>query len=221
MTAAPIVIAAVVDHCERPVLERAAARLQDALAAAGATRSVVRVTFVEALAATTSGEAPDFVVASLLPELWHDEPVVDVDKRWRASLAALPGGGAPVLVCTIFRHVDPGLPPVRREAMRERIRRLALAAVEISHDTGANVIDFDRTLSHVGGRTLQSDCRLHGDAAIEVAAGTVVRSILAIGQDDVIAPEIATLAEASVGQPWDFAEASVSQPRDVARAARA
>lgn len=207
MSAARIVIAAVVDACERPVLERAARHLQSVLVAAGRPSTEVRVSFLDSLAAAAGEEAPAFVVASLLPELWHDEPVPAVEARWRAALGALPSTWPPLLVCTIFRHVDPALPPDRREALRERIRRLALCAIEISHDTGANVIDFDRTLAHLGGRPLRSDCRLQGDAAIEVAARTAVRSFLALGQDDLIDPDIATRAEALVGSPWDHSRA--------------
>lgn len=208
MSAGPIVIAAVVDDREHPVLERAAHHLQSALVAAGRSSSDVRVAFFDTLEAAARGGTPGFIVASLLPELWHDEPVPAVESRWRAALGALPSTWPPVLVCTIFRHVDPALPPDRREALRERIRRLALVAIEISHDTGANVIDLDRTLAHVGGRALASDCRLQGAAAVEVASRTVVRSLLALGQDDLIDADIATRAEAHVGLPWDLSRAA-------------
>jgi len=195
------------DPCERPVLARAARHLGAALEAAGRPPAEVRVTFLDSLAAAARGDAPDFAVVSLLPELWGDEPVAAVDARWRAALQALPAAWPPVLVCTIFRHVDPTLPPDRREALRERIRRLALCAIEISHDTGANVIDLDRTLAHVGGRPLASDCRFQSEAAIEVAARTVVRAILALGQDAAIDPDIAARAETLVGAPWDLSPA--------------
>lgn len=207
MSARPIAIAAVVDPCERPVLERAARRLGAALEAAGRPPAEVRVTFFDSLAAAAAGDAPDFVVASLLPDLWRDEPVSAVEARWRAALQAVPSAWPPVLVCTIFRHVDPGMPPDRREALRERIRRLALCAIEISHDTGANVIDLDRTLAHVGGRPLASDCRFQSDAAIEVGARTVVRAILALGQDAAIDPDVAARTETLMGAPWDLAPA--------------
>lgn len=198
-----IVVAAAVDACEEPVLRRAAALLGDALEACGGSGIEVQVSFARSLSAIARQAAPSYVVASLLPELAGDEPVTAVEARWRAALAALPATFPPVLVCTIFRHVDASLDPLRREALRERIRRLALAAIEISHDTGANVIDFDRTLAHVGGRALGSDCRFARDAAIEVGACAVARAILAMARDDVIAPEVATCAEAHLGEPWD------------------
>lgn len=197
-----IVIAAVVDACEQPVLLRAAAVLQEVLDAGGGHGVAVRVSFAESLSAIAREPAPAFVVASLLPELDGGEAVSAVEARWRAALAALPATFPPVLVCTIFRHVDPTLDPERREAMRERILRLSLAAMEISHDTGANVVDFDRTLAHVGGRVLGSDCRFASEAAIEVGARALVRGILALARDDAIAPELATRAEAELGEPW-------------------
>jgi len=201
--AGAIVIAASVDACERPVLLRAASLLQDALDACGDPGSTVSVSFVASLSALAHEPPPAFVVASLLPELAGAEPVAAVEARWRAALAALPATFPPVLICTIFRHVDPTLEHAAREALRERIRRLSLAAMEISHDTGANVIDFDRTLAHVGGRPLGSDCRFASEAAIEVGARALVRGILALARDESIAPDVATCAEARIGQPWD------------------
>ena len=198
-----IVIAAAVDACEQPVLRRAAVILQDALDACGAEDATVSVTFAESLSAVVREPAPAFVVASLLPELAGSEPVAAVDIRWRTALAALPATFPPVLICTIFRHVDPSLDHARREALREHIRRLSLMAMEISHDTGANVIDFDRTLAHVGGRTLESGCRFESDAAIEVGARALVRGMLAVARDETIPPEAATCAEARIGEPWN------------------
>lgn len=204
MNPAPILIAAVVDACERPVLARAARDLATALEAAGRVPSPVTVEFHDSLAAAAAGPVPTFAIASLLPELDGDDPLPAVDTRWRAALAALPAGWPPVLLCTIFRHVDPALGSARCEVLRERLRRLALMAVEISHDTGANVIDFDRTLAHVGARALGSDFRFASDAAIVTGARTAVRCMLALGQDDVIAPEVVERAEASFGAAWDL-----------------
>lgn len=198
-----IVIVAAVDACEQPVLERAAAILQEALAACGAEGATVSLTFVDSLSAVAREPVPAFVVASLLPELAGSEPVAAVDARWRAAVAALPATFPPVLICTIFRHVDPSLDHVRREALRERILRLSLAAMEISHDTGANVIDFDRTLAHVGGRVLASDCRFASETAIEVGARALVRGMLALARDESIPPGVATYAETRIGEPWD------------------
>lgn len=199
----PLVIAAAVDACERPVLARAGGLLEAALRDCGSEAVEVTVRFAGSVPALAAEPAPDFVVASLLPELASDEPVAEVEARWRAALAALPAAFPPALVCTVFRHVDPGLDPARREAVRERIRRLALAALEISHDTGVNVVDFDRTLAHVGARSLGSDGRFRSVAAIEVGARTLVRAMLAMARDERIAPDIATCAEARIGQPWD------------------
>ncbi|MCC7040886.1 MAG: hypothetical protein IT516_11320 [Burkholderiales bacterium] len=198
-----LVIAAAVDACERPVVERAAVLLADVLRACGDAEVEVTARFVGDIAALVREPAPDCAVASLLPELAGDEPVAAVDERWREALAAWPATMAPVLVCTIFRHVDPTLPGPQREAVRERIRRLTLAAIGISHDTGAHVVDFDRTLAHVGARTLASDHRFGSAVAIDVAARTLVRSLLAVAGEASIAADVASRAEARIGQPWD------------------
>lgn len=199
-----LVVAAAVDACEEPVVRRAAALLETALRACGDDGVAVVPQFVADVAAVAAlAPAPDYAVASLLPELASATPVAAVEQRWREVLAAWPASHPPLLVCTIFRHVDPALAVVEREALRERIRRLALVAIEISHDTGAHVIDFDRTLAHVGARALASDCRFGSDAAIEVAARTLVRSLLALARDESIAVEVASCAEARIGQPWD------------------
>ena len=42
---------------------------------------------------------------------------------------------------------------------------------------------------------------------IEVAARTVVRAILALGQDAAIDPDVAARAETLVGAPWDLSPA--------------
>lgn len=199
-----LVVAAAVDACEEPVVRRAAALLQTALRACGDDGVAVVPQFVADVAAVAAlVPAPDYAVASLLPELASATPVAAVEQRWREALAAWPASFPSLLMCTIFRHVDPALAMVEREALRERIRRLALVAIEISHDTGAHVVDFDRTLAHVGARALASDCRFGSGAAIEVGARTLVRSMLALARDESITAEMATCVEARLGQPWD------------------
>ena len=97
-----------------------------------------------------------------------------------------------MLLCTVFRHVAPPIGDAgdALPAKRERIRRLNLMAIDLSHDTGAGVVDVDRAFSHVGARSLATDHRLTGRAAAEVAAHTIVAGILAAGLDDVVPPDV-------------------------------
>ncbi len=88
--------------------------------------------------------------------------------------------------------------------MRERIRRLNLFALELSHDTGVGIIDIDRALTHIGARQLGADYRLAGRIAAEVAAHTIVGSILLAGLDDAAAPEVLHGAAQFQGALWQI-----------------
>ena len=94
-----------------------------------------------------------------------------------------------ILLCTIFRHVADPAPDVAANE-RERIRRLNLLAIELSHDTGAAVVDFDRVFAHLGARPLATDHTLTGRVAAEVAAHALVANILDAGLDEIVPAEI-------------------------------
>lgn len=241
MSNAPtLLIDAVVAESERPALLAAAEQLQESLLAASGDAWKVAVEFSSSLAAVADvagRDAPAIVVASLLPDLARDhEPLAATEARWRNGLAALAANGsAAVFLCTIFRRPDAaaseiespsaaGLArlsaanetPALRAAVLERIRRLNLLAIALSHATGAGVIDIDRLFAHLGARALGTNHRLTGSLAAEVAAYAIVSSILGFGLDDLIVPEVQEQARRFQGAPWDvgrFAAQRVAQRR--------
>jgi hypothetical protein len=186
--AAPLLIEAVVHDVERPALVAASEQLEECLGTATDGAWPIRLSFRGSAAEVDGPSRPTIVVLSLLPEVaGNDEPLSRTEARWRERLASLAGAGIPcVLICTIFRHV----PENERSLTIERIRRLNLLAAELSHDTGVGVADIDRVLAFLGGRALQTDYRLGGPMAAEVAAYTIVASILAAGLDDFIPPDV-------------------------------
>lgn len=191
---APLVIDAIVADTERPALDAVAEQLRECLSAACGEAWPVAVRFRESLADVDAEDPPAVVVASLLPEAdATGETLAATEARWREQLSSLPGDPRPhALLCTVFRHVAPPLGDAgdALPAKRERIRRLNMMAIDLSHDTGAGVVDIDRAFSHVGARALATDHLLAGRAAAEVAAHTIVAGILAAGLDDVVPPEI-------------------------------
>ena len=138
------------------------------------------------------------VVLSLIQEVDRDEPFSATETRLRARLTELVGSGAPVLVCTVFRQVAERRTP-EGSGRLERIRRLNRLTAELSHDLGVTVVDIDRAFAHIGGRVLASDYRLGGRLAAEVAGHTLVWSLLSLGLDEVISPEVQERAMAFHG----------------------
>jgi hypothetical protein len=207
-TITPILLQAVVDDAERPALVAASQQLDECLNAATPGRHEIRLEFASAFAAVRTRVPTTVIVASLLPEVARDEPLSSIEARWRSQLSALSTGPAPsVFLCTVFRHVarDAPAPPKSGESeMRERIRRLNLFALELSHDTGIGIIDLDRALAHIGARVLAADYRLAGRIAAEVAAHAIVGSILLAGLDDAVAPEVLHGAAQFQGALWQI-----------------
>jgi hypothetical protein len=183
---------------ERPAILAGAQQLSEALAAATGAEWPIQLRF------WGPGEAPPtwapgaVVVVSLLPEAASDEPFAETEARWRGRLTELTSGTAPVLLCTIFRHVAERRGPDGPRIV-ERIRRLNRMTIELSHDFGVSVVDIDRAFAHIGGRTLQTDYRLSGRIAAEVAGQSLVWTLLALGLDDVIPPEVQDRARAFEG----------------------
>lgn len=204
--AGPICIEAVVDDAERPALVAAARRLREAFFAASGSHREIRLRFAPSPTEIEVRESPTVAVVSLLPEVARDESLSSIASRCRAQLSALQQSAAlTVFLCTVFRHVARATQehaPREREKTIERIRRLNLLAAELSHDTGAGVVDIDRAFAHVGARTLQTDYRLGGALATEAAAHTIVWTLLSAGLDDAAAPEILQRAMQSQGPLW-------------------
>jgi hypothetical protein len=180
-------IEAEVDERERPAMLAGAQQLAEALAAATGADWPIQLHLLDpgAAVATSAGSV---IVLSLLADVAREEPFSDTEARWRARLKDLVKGTAPVLICTVFRHVCERLTP-SGAAILQRIRRLDRMAAELSRDLGVAVIDIDRAFAHIGGRTLGTDYRLNGRLAAEVAGHGLVWSLLSLGLDEIISPE--------------------------------
>ena len=194
----PIMIEAEADEAERPAILAGAQQLAEALANATGADWPIQLRFWAPGEAAATSAAGAVLVLSLLPEVARDEPFAAAEARWRARLADLVKGVAPVLICTVFRHVTERRTPEGSRII-ERIRRLNRMAAELSHDFGVSVIDIDRAFAHIGGRTLQTDYRLNGRLAAEVAGQSLAWSLLSLGHDDVISPEVQDRARAFEG----------------------
>ena len=130
---------------------------------------------------------PDVFIVSLLPELDRaPEPREATETRWRDHLALLQDTGATVFVCTIYRHIGGISDPEQRRSTLERVRRLNLMAVNLSHNLGVGVIDLDRAFAERGADILKTDHRLTGRFAAELTGHTVLSALLSMGLDDVL-----------------------------------
>jgi hypothetical protein len=203
-----LLIDAVIDPIERPVMIATAAQLRDSLSAAGEGQWQVQIRLRPPPLAIEPEHPPMAIIASLLPEVaCLDEPISLTETRWRKQLAALNGDlRSSTFLCTIFRVVGGGrraAPGNAAPKIVERIRRLNLLAADLSHDFGVGVIDIDRIFAHLGARHVQSDFRLRGAIAEEVAAYAIVSTLLAVGFGDVAPPEILARATRCQGPLWE------------------
>ncbi|HEY3798150.1 MAG TPA: hypothetical protein VGL58_07330 [Caulobacteraceae bacterium] len=188
---------AAVDPAERPAMAAAAQQLAEALTTGAGEAWQVSLATV-APGARFSGDG-EVVIASLLPEAARaDEPIELTEARWRGRLIELGGWASAVTICTVFRLVSD-----RGEAGRQtlqRIRRLNLMAVRLSHELGVGVADLDRALAWLGARRVGTDYRLRGSAiADEVAGHAVAWALLSCGLDAVVDPQLQMQAKAVLG----------------------
>jgi hypothetical protein len=192
------VIEAEVAGSERPFVLAGAQQLAEALAAATGSEWPIQLRYRDPGTAVAASAANTVVVLSLLPEVDRDEPFAETQARLAARVAGLVQGTAPVLVCTVFRHVAERR-TAAGQAKLERIRRLDRLAAELSADLGVGVVDLDRAFAHIGGRVLASDYRLDGRLAAEVAGHTLAWSLLSFALDDIVPPEALERAKAFQG----------------------
>ncbi len=137
-------------------------------------------------------------IISLLGEVdGARDPIDDVRRRLAKTIAGLTASGTGVFLCTIFRACEHDAPTI------ERIRRLNLLVAELSHDLDVGVIDFDRMLADIGARPLQTSYHLEGGGARDIAAYTIVKTLLAEGAfDDLIPAETLERARASYDRAY-------------------
>ncbi len=198
---APLRIEAVLSDGERRALLSASEELRHCFALGNDCVFPIEVHFHSALSAIKVDSGPALIVTSLLLELNEpEETLAAVEARLRAAFSALKRDGiSAVFLCTIFRRIDPETnidDPVAVGARIERIRRLNLLATELSHDLDINIIDFDRSFAHIGGRSLGTDFNLHGSTAVEVAKHLITSTFFAAGLDDFCSPELQEAAMA-------------------------
>jgi hypothetical protein len=202
VSATTLAVDAVVADVERPVVAAFARQLGDCLTHASDDRWEVDARMHGALDAI----APDdgrIVVASLQTELAGDVAPADVEQRWGEMLAALTPRASAVLLLTIVRRVDDSPPGDTSGATPaiERIRRLDLCAIELSRATGAAVADLDRVFAYFGTRQLHCDHRLQGPVAAEVAAWTILATLVSLGTlDDYAGPGATERARTWLGR---------------------
>jgi hypothetical protein len=124
----------------------------------------------------------DLVLVSLLHEaLPPYAPMPEVTARWHQALEAFAPLGAPLLLCNVFRHVPPqpfGPEAPSREVILDRVRRLNLLAIELSHRHALDLADIDRGLAYLGARPLQTGFLLRGGKGIQMAADIIAGAAL-------------------------------------------
>jgi hypothetical protein len=197
----PIAIEARIDPAEQAALIAGAEQISEHLSIAiGGPSWPVRLNLAPPGAPLGEGPAPHVIVTSMLPEIRRlSDPMPAVEARWRAELERLTATGAAVFVCTVFRHLAERPKDGAASPLLERVRRLNRLAMDLSNAFGVGVIDFDRDLTHIGGRTLRSDHRLTGVLAAEVAGHAVAWALLSVGLDAVVDPEVQEKAKAALG----------------------
>ncbi|MDE2570879.1 MAG: hypothetical protein KGM93_18410 [Sphingomonadales bacterium] len=154
--------------------------LNRSLAAANLEFSVETASDVECVLAAGDGTIR---IVSLLPFVvspggsWSE-----VESRLHEAFEHLAGSGDPIFILTVLRNVADRHLPASQEILL-RIRRLNLLATELSRRFGAIVVDLDRHLADIGGRSLETDYRLHGARAAQVAGHEIALTIVSNGLD--------------------------------------
>jgi hypothetical protein len=182
---------------ERAVVEAAARHLAEALSRAASETWTCACEFAadfDGLVGATPGSV--IVTSLLVPLAQADRPWPDVEKELRRTYAALCETGNSVVICTILRHVDAAGDLERADRIRRRLRQLNLLATELSREYGALVIDVDRLLADIGARRLETDYRLGGKAAADVASKAVALCIVTNALDALAPIEIQDAARA-------------------------
>jgi hypothetical protein len=192
---APLLIEAEVDEREHRAVTTGAEQFAEALTAASGADWAIQLRFFDPGGAGGGGAVS---ILSFLREAEGEEPLAQTEARWRARLGELRQCGGRILICTVFRHLADRHAP-RAERILQRIRRLNRMAAELSHDLGVTVVDLDRAFAHIGGRVLECDYQLEGRLAAEVAGHTLAWSLLSLGLDEAIAPEVQERAKAFHG----------------------
>lgn len=160
-----IQIAAFVTENERLALSSGGGLLSRALEAEGAALDYAAVSSSAELSQAAAGTIRLMSMATQLASV--DTPWAEVQAELSAWISDIAGTGDPVLVATVFRCITAEQDPEGR--LLTRIRRLNLLAAELSREFGVFVVDLDRVLTDIGGMALDTDYRLQGKPAADVA----------------------------------------------------
>jgi hypothetical protein len=198
MNATPIPIVAMVSLAERAAVDAACANIVHALGEASAKPWKCDCRFVQGYADLQNADAGSILVTSLVSEVDAPEPWTDVESRLRKIYAGLCDRGDPIFICTVLRHIGTGEPNASRR--RIRIRRLNLLAADISRQSGAFVIDIDRRLADLGARRLETDYRLEGAEAADLAGNAIATAIVVNGLDALASFDVQDRAQAVLAQ---------------------
>lgn len=209
-----IPIKAVVYGHEQAAVRLACARLESSLSAASGTPVVVPCTFEPTLDSLDADQACVVIASPLAEVANYEEPWPSVERRLRQSCQRLAAkDDVVVFICTVLRHVSAEEGAAQAESKRVRIRRLNLLAAEISRETGIYVIDLDRSLADIGARALQTDYRLNGSYAAEVAAKFMALAVISAGLDGFVSFEVQDQAKTMVAESeLDLASRQVAAP---------
>lgn len=187
MTApAPYRIIAQVSEAEGPAVRTGAEFLVGALNAAPMkTPLSLQLAFAPADALPESIPAAQLYILSMRTGLARPRTTREaLMQAWSERIRALQQHGAPILLCTVFRHV--------RERGADdtlaRIRDLNLVAIRLSQALGVRIVDLDRVLSHFGERIVRADHGLNHPRATDTAGFAIAGAILASAPDEVIDP---------------------------------
>ena len=186
-----ISIAALVSKSERAAVQLAADHIARALSQAAGVPWTCDCNFSPDMETLRQDSDTAIIVTSFLPELTKlGELWPQAEQRLRTAYATLCERGTPVFICTILRHIDCDEDLEAAAALRIRIRRLNLLAAEISRETGAYVIDLDRVLADIGARRIQTDYRLAGNAAADMAGHFIALTLVDNAFDAIISFEV-------------------------------
>jgi len=196
-----IPIKALVHANERSAITTMASTLQERLAQAAGEPAAVTCSFAESFSDLQTPHEPAIIITSLLLETDnYQEDWAEVEERLRARYAALAEDAASIVfVTTVFRHISEG-DAAQRELLRLRIRRLNRLAADLSREYGIMVIDLDRDLADIGGRRLQTDYRLGGEYAEQVAARSMARAVVSAGLDNHVPFELQILVQEALAK---------------------
>lgn len=202
MSRPPLVIEAIGDESERGAFTAASGLLRELLVDVEGGVSSVDMRIRTSGDENNSAVQPAAIIRSLLPEAALDkEALPETKRRLERELSALKARAGAVLICTVFRGVGRTSPEQQKfdTSRLERIRRVNLLAVELSHEFDVSVIDIDRVFAHLGGRALGCDYRPLTSLAANAAAYTIVSELLELAPELGIPPELEERAKAVYG----------------------